>query len=750
MAPQRAASIRQYLLNLRSLSLAVPLVFFLSPGLSRADAAPEAAAEADAPADSGGLAEIVVTAQKRAQLALETPLSVTALDAGALQDRQVRALEDISMVSPGIRSGEQNGVNRLFIRGIGLSSFASGADPSSAFYVDGVYVGRPGFQLTSFYDVDRLEVVRGPQGTLYGRNATGGAVNMITRLPTDTASGYLDATVGNYNLNQEQGALSGPITSDGTLRGRIAFNMLNHAGYGEDAAQHHPVNDANIQSVRGTLQFLPTDKIDIRLIGEYFHENDNNYFTSSFGAYPGNTLAGLQGPSNPLNGNVPAGIERSNSQDAATALPGKTNRREAYAVTGDARIELTDNIHFESITGWRKNARHNASDSEDTSAGLGNTFYNEWSNQVSQEFQLGWHDSKLDAIGGLYYYHEDIGNYVNVPFIQFGPDVVYVQTGAMSINAYAAFAQATYSILPEFRVTGGVRYSSEKREETGEFTGPLAPTVPLSGSKKWPSFTPKLGLEYDLFKGTLVYASATRGFKSGTFNVGQNNPPIDPEKIWAYEAGVKSSLLDHRLEVTGAAFLYDYSNLQVNKIIGIATVTTNAASARNKGLEIAARARVTEHFNVDANATYLAATFSDFHSINPLTNNPGPTGDGDDLAGKMLPGAPRWQGAVGLEYTQPLPGGASLTGRTDYQYTSRIFFSEFNDPILGMGPYGKLNAFLRYDSSGGNWSLTAWGKNITNKLIASSNTLGIGLWGFPIYGAFEPPATYGATFSIKF
>ena len=116
----------------------------------------------------------------------------------------------------------------------------------------------------------------------------------------------------------------------------------------------------------------------------------------------------------------------------------------------------------------------------------------------------------------------------------------------------------------------------------------------------------------------------------------------------------------------------------------------------------------------------------------------------------MLPGAPRWQGGVGLEYTQPLPGGSSLTGRTDYQYTSRIYFSEFNDPILGMGPYGKLNAFVRYDSASGNWALTGWGKNLTNKLIASSNTLGIALWGFPIYGAFEPPATYGVTLSVKF
>src|SRR5437868_5312491 len=228
MAPQRAASIRQYLLNLRSLSLAVPLVFFLSPGLSHADAPADAAGgPADAPADSGGLQEIVVTAQKRAQLALETPLSLTALDAASLQDRQVKALEDISMVSPGIRSGEQNGVNRLFIRGIGLSSFASGADPSSAFYVDGVYVGRPTEQMSSMYDIDRVEVVRGPQGTLYGRNATGGAVNVITKAPTAETSGYMELTAGNYDLHETRGAVSGALNSSRTLLGRLAFDLEN-------------------------------------------------------------------------------------------------------------------------------------------------------------------------------------------------------------------------------------------------------------------------------------------------------------------------------------------------------------------------------------------------------------------------------------------------------------------------------------------------------------------------------------------
>ncbi|MCK9503705.1 MAG: TonB-dependent receptor [Porticoccaceae bacterium] len=698
-----------------------------------------------------GLEEIVVTAQKRAQNAMDTPLSLTALDGDSLKNRQVATMEDLRLVSPGLRSGNAGGVNRLFIRGIGLQSFASGADPSAAFYVDGVFIGRPSFQLGSFFDVDRVEVVRGPQGTLYGRNATSGAVNLHSRRPTEELSGYLEVTAGNYQMHETSGAISSALDSEGKVLGRLAFHQLNRDGYGDDVTGHHPVNDANQQSARGTLQFLPTDDVDITIIGEYHKEKDNNYFTTNHGAYPGFTLAGLQGAANPANGWVPAGIAIENSHDAATNLFGDTNNREVFALTALANVDLTDTFSLASTTGWRKGSRTNANNSDGTSAGLGNTFYNEDNEQFSQELQLTYTDDRLDAVAGVFYYEEEIENYVYVPFYQFssGPGdtpVPYEQDGVMDIEAWAVFSQATYAIQPDLRLTLGARYSRETREHQGQFTGLFVPVYVADEEKTWSSFTPKVGIEYDLFDNTLLYASWTKGFKSGTYNVGQNNPVIDPEEIKAYEVGFKSQLWDNRLELTGAGFFYDYTDLQVNKIIGIATVTTNAGEAENKGIELATRAQLTDRLMLDANFTWLDATFTEFTSINPINEAAGE----QDLRGNMLPGAPEYSAGIGLSYEIPLASGAFVIPRVDATYTDQVFFSEFNDPYVAQDSVTKVNASIRYESADGKLNVTAWGKNITDEYVITNISLGIGLWGLPLYGGVEAPATYGVTLGYNF
>lgn len=701
------------------------------------------------PAGGSQLDEIIVTAQKRQQRAIDTPISITALDATALADHQITTLADLQFVSPGIRDGQQNGVNRLFIRGIGLTSFSSGADPSSGFYVDGIYIGRPTEQLSSMYDVARIEVLRGPQGTLYGRNSTGGAVNLITNAPTSEFSGYMNETVGNYDLHESQGAISGPLNSTGTVLGRVAYDFLNRGGYGEDFGTHHAVNDANKQNVRGTIEFKINEKTDLKITGEFTHESDNDYYTLSFGAYPGYVLAGLQGPANPANGNVPAGISISNSQDVATALPDRTNKRTGGAISADLRIDLTDNLRFTSLTGWRQFQRYNANNSDDTSAGLGSSLFSEWNHQISQEFQLNYHDSKWDTVGGLYFYNEKIKNLTQVPFPQFtgvfapGP-LNYFQSGTMPINAIAAYAQSTYSIRPDLRLTLGGRFSAEERHSVGFFTGVPPQLQPIDQEKTWRSFTPKFGVEYDMAKDTLVYASATNGFKSGTFEIGQINPPINPEKIWAYEIGLKSEFFDHRVDFTSAVFYYDYKDLQVNKIINISLVTVNAAAAKNKGIELAARAKATSHLTFDANATYLKATFTQFESTNPVTS------EQQSLAGNMLPGAPKVNAGLAAAYDIPLQNSANLTLRAEAAYQSKIYFSEFAVDALSQGAATKLNASARYLSSSGKWTATLWGKNVTNKQIASSKIVTIGLWGYPIFGSLEPPATYGLTLGYKF
>ena len=734
------------------------------------DAAPKAST-----GDSVAPGEIIVTAQRRAQSVNKVPMSITALDTKALEVKQVATMADLAFASPGIRAGQQQGVTRIFIRGIGLNSFSSGADPSIAFYADGVYVGRPTAQASSFYDVQRIEVLRGPQGALYGRNATGGAVNVLTQAPERTAGGYINLTAGNYGLFEGEGAVNLPLSTNGDWRSRISAHIVDRGGYGYDYTAKHDVNDAKTQSVRGQLQYENGTGLNVRLIADYHHENDYDDYTTSFGAYPGYTLQGLAGTVDP-NGNPIKGIAITGGQDAATALVGKTNVREGESVTLNATIPLAQGLSLNSITGYRNWDRYNGSDSDGTSAGLGNTYYTENSRQISQELVLNYNSGKFNLVGGLSYYHEKIDNHVFVPFVQYG--LQYIQNGYMKIDAYAAYAQATYSILPKLRVTAGGRYSSETRDEVGTFT--LGVTSDTSGKSTWSKFTPKFGIEVDVAPDVMAYASATNGFKSGTYNIGQVNPAIQPETIWAYEAGINGKFFDRKLQLHAAYFHYDYTNLQVNKVIGIATVTTNAASAKIDGFEVSGSLKVVPGLTLDGSFNYIDSRFTTFFSTNPLiptgpyniagnassgftpaymtwvAANPGitPTFGGvggieQNLSGNQLPGSPKYSATGGIQYEYSVPGAGKLTTRADVEWASKINYSEFGDVALSQKAVAKVNALMRYDSPSF-WSLSVWGKNLTNANIISNELVTIALWGYPRYGAIEPPRTFGGTLSLRF
>ncbi|MES2494305.1 MAG: TonB-dependent receptor plug domain-containing protein, partial [Pseudomonadota bacterium] len=441
----------------------IPLAIAASPALAEEAQADQAPAE-QTPATAGvaNSGEIIVTAQRRAQLISKVPMSLTALDNSALETRQVTDMKDLQFAAPGIRAGQQQGVTRIFIRGIGLNSFSSGADPSIAFYSDGVYIGRPTAQASAFYDVERIEVLRGPQGALYGRNATGGAVNVISRSAEREFGGYLNLTAGNYELLEAEGAINAPLSADGDLRMRVAAHVIDRGGYGYDFGVDHDINDSKAQSVRGQLQYEDGTGLNLRLIGEYHHENDYNNYTMSFGAYPGYVLQGVEGTPDPMGeeGDLLQGIYINGlTQDTASALVGKTNIREGAAVTLNAMVPLGEGLSLNSISSFRSWDRYNASNSDGTSAGLGSTYYTENSQQFSQEAVLNFTSGPLSIIAGASYYHEKLSNYVLVPFIQVPTN--YIQDGTLNIDAYAAYGQATLAVIPSVRVTVGGRYSSE-------------------------------------------------------------------------------------------------------------------------------------------------------------------------------------------------------------------------------------------------------------------------------------------------
>jgi iron complex outermembrane receptor protein len=712
------------------------------------------------------LEEVIVTAEKRAENVNTVPISITALSADDLATKQVSSLADLGAVAPGVINGNLQGQNRLFIRGIGLNSIATGADGSSAFNVDEIYVARPAEQLMSFFDVERVEVLRGPQGTLYGRNATGGSVNVFSRRPTDTFSGYLTASLGNYSKVDLDGAASGPLTADGRLTGRIAFQTAAHNGYGRNIVvdgrgtgidgfgNRNPIDDEHRQAIRGTLQFKATDNVDATLIAEYGREDDHNFAQHGFGSDP---LAAQFGFVN-FGCAIYGATCLFNSRDVANE---STNvfRTSLIAVTGIVDVKINDSLAFKSITGYRKFFTFHDLDAETSTYPSGPVSYDTNSKQISEELQLLYTSDKLKGVMGLYYYDEKLRSRVYAGFqeqnLALPPDTLflpfyYEEFGESHIKAWAPFTQWTYSITPGFRATAGIRYSHESRDNIGAFHGVGPPPVPLNQEKSWSDTSPKVGLDFDLAEGVMVYASYGKGFKSGIFNVGQENPPINPEKVKAVEVGLKGQFFDKRLETTVALFSSKYTDLQVNKIIGIGTQTVNAAKAKIKGAEFAMRAAVTENFLVNADFTYLDAKFEEFFSLHPVDVAVNPLAADRNLAGNQLPGAPKTAVNVGLEYRFPFSSGASITPRIDVNHRSRVHYSEFNELAQSQDAVTKANATIRYTPANDRWYLMAWGKNITNKTILSSTSRSIALWGFPMAGTYEPPATYGLTLNVKF
>jgi len=692
------------------------------------------------------LEEVIVTAQKRQENVQDAALAITAISGHDLEARNFESLFDLNQFSPSVISGQIGGMNRLFIRGIGMSSLAEGNDPSSAFHVDGIYVGRPSAQLTSMFDIDRIEIVRGPQGTLYGRNATGGAVNVITRKPTEDFEGYISASFGNYKSQKYDGAISGPLNKLKTVLGRLAVSVSKNDGYVQNEYLNRKTEDQDSYGLRGTLDWDLSPSANILLSAEYSNEDDENYAAAPFGAYPGFTLFSDTVPG------LPKAIVGVRDKTSVSMI--NVNKREFSSLGGTLALDISENWIFKSITGWRRAAYDNTYDSDNGPVtNVGDFYADTKAEQFSEEIQFSYDSDKLQFIAGLFYFDEKVDVDRRVKFDTFfGPGNTYNPKGKMDIETWAVFSQVTYSLAQKFRLTAGGRYSAEKRYHDGAFQGAdnSVPPVIVVQDKSWGDFTPKLGVEYDLSDQMLLFVSYTEGFKSGSFNIGENNDDgngnhfYDPEFITAYEVGLKGSTYDDRLRFSLTGFYYDYEDLQLNKVIGISTRTVNAATAKNKGIEFEIQSFVGENFLLQADLSYLDAEFTEFDAINPLT------GLSEDLSGNKLPGSMEWTANLGFEWTIPVKIEGSLILNVHANYVSDRYFSEFNDPVIGQDAVTRYNSSLNYSDPAGRYTLSLWGKNLSNENVASNKFLGVDAFGFPIVGSWYPPRTYGVKLKFNF
>ena len=700
----------------------------------------------------GGLEEIVVTAERRSESLQNVPASVVAFSGAALENAGITNSVDLPFLTPGLLVSTNGSFGQPYLRGVGSDIINPGADSPVAVFIDNAYQSRPTAAITDFYDVDRVEVLKGPQGTLYGRNASGGALNIVTRDPDKTLSADGEFDYGNFDQQRAQATLNASVGNDAAVRVAGYFSQNN--GYDRNLFDGGRLDDENVSAIRGKLKYGFGAVFSLVLTAEYTHQNDTR-----------NTIGKvLDTPALPL----PV-------RDLAPLLgyTAPTIPSDPYVVDFDFRPSIwLDQTRFNAAASWNLGAVELKSITaftdmrtisyNDLDATQINFSYDEEADKsraVTQSLQLSsLNQDGFRWIGGLEYLHENGAQYFDARLPFFGPPSPIligptspiageVWNSTLSTNAYAGYFEGNEPITDKITLTAGLRYSWEKKQADflqsiidpfGALTGtPGTLLIPAHPEDSWKAWTPKFRFEYRPVPGTLLYASATRGFKSGGFNLMNTGETFQPEKIWSYEVGLKADWLDNRLRTNAAVFYYDYKDLQVNQFSGVTNLITNAASSAIKGVEVEFSGKPVQAVQTDLSIAYLDARYRQY-----LTENANLIGTPEvDLSGNRLPKAPRITVTAGTEVSAPLAEAGKLTGRLEIHYQSQVYFDQFNTPQLTQGGYALLNGRLSFAPKSPHWDVAVFGRNLTNKAYRQSMVRVDNVFGTEaFYGA---PRTYG-------
>lgn len=708
---------------------ATALLIVLPASLVRA-AEPNATA---APVAPDTVEVVVVTAEKRAESAQKIPVAISALDDEALKRSNIDSMRNIQNLVPSLQFGSVDGAALMSIRGISSLVLGPGGDPAVAVHLDGVYLARAQYQDAALYDIERVEVLRGPQGTVNGRNATGGAVNIITKKPTNEFGGYANVALGNYNSLKTSGAVGGPLIGDNLLW-RVAWRSEDHKGYTPNRNTGERLDEANQFSARAQLLAKLGTDAEFLLSLDTDRANTSGYSQIVLGTVTGQALPGVL-----LGGNVATGR-------AVSANDPAYYKRQAYGASGHFKFNF-DGFTFNSITGYRELRERVAADLDGTSFQFMQAFYTRDQWQLSQELNLVSNsESPLQWLFGLYYLKERQESDETYSFPSVGFDLSI--GGPPVTDSYAAYGQASYALTDELKVTAGLRYTLDQKKA---FEYSRIPQFAINGEANlrgnWAAWTPKVSVDYSPFDDTLLYASVSRGFRSGGFNIGGlQGTAFAPEVVWSYEAGFKHQFFDNRYALNMAVFQSDYSDLQVFQIRNLLATVDNAASATIRGAEVEFIALPGYGIRLDVVASYTDSEFDKFASVDAANPGLGLI----NLSGYQLPRAPKTKLNIGLQKQWDMDDSGIFTLRGEYHWTSRVYFSEFNDPLVSQPGVSVWNAMATYETSDGRYRLSAYADNITDETIYSNKLVGAALLGFNIISWPAPPRTFGVELGVKF
>ena len=659
------------------------------------------------------LEEVIVTAEKRESSLQDTALSITAYDGDYLRSFEIQEVQDLSVQTPSMAFSRAGGEAQIYLRGVGNNTFGIGVDPSVALHLDGVYLGRSQMGLGQFLDVERVEVLRGPQGTLYGRNATGGTLNIISKKPGDEWNGDIQGYFGNFDRKDVRLGVGGPVSDQVGVR--VAFRAMDDDGFTDDLdpAGGDEIDDQSALVGRATLEFTPVENLSLTVTGDWTDFTSGN-----------RTIRPLDdtGIAQVL-GALPLGDFDETRNNLPTFHDFQTG-----GVTATLVWDITPNIQLTSVTGYRTFEDQFQFNTDGTELDVTITQFERDTEQFSQEIRLA--SVGLDRwewmIGG-FYYNEEKEEALGLPNRKFltGGNPPYTPNsfnifGENETDSVAVFGQVSFQATEKIKLTFGARYTDEEKEDLGatrfiggDFTGistpanTTNPTVVRDVTESWDAFTPKFGIDYDHTDDMKFYFTASRGFKSGGTNSLSTQPtPFDPEFVWAYEGGLKSTFNGGRTRANFAGFYYDYEDLQVSTFIDGTVRIDNATTADIFGFEAEISTIVTENLTWDFNFSYLDAEYGNFVSTFAGSS------EVVNLEGNTLINAPEFKIYSAVNYEQPLVSGGTLAFTGQVSYQDEVFFTKENESLLSQDGFALVDVRLAYRPADARWEIAGVARNL--------------------------------------
>lgn len=638
------------------------------------------------------LGELVVTAQKRSESIQDVPAAVTAVSAQTLADRGISTPTDLQFVVPSMQAGNLLGQTAFTIRGVGLNQ----GSPGVALHVDGVYQPRPSMGSLTQTDIARVEVLRGPQGTLYGRNANGGAINFITEGPRAAFEGYVLGSYATYDDSRLQGVINVPLGD--RVRTRLVVDRWERGeGFVKNVLPDgQDVDRGRTLSGRLRLQadLLEDLTFDLGLTGLH-GEGPTSYFT----LYNVPTAAATAANPYLVGAIVPLEPRRIAANDPIGA------ERDFGMASGAFTWNLGD-FQLKSISSYQRLADHEVRDDDSINVSAFPSERYARSRTVTHELNLSGDVGPVSAVIGAFYMRDSAYDRLAYDFrlgiapLPAGSQLVHESIRTLT-KSKAIFGDATWRLTDRARIVGGVRFSEDKLTQTQRGLLAMGPTPPIdscplrTNEVTYRSTTPRIGAQFDITGESNVYATFSKGFKSGGWNIYSCANGFSPEKLTSYEAGWKNRFFQNTVILNASAFYYDYTDLQLSQVVGLVRLIRNAAAAKVKGVELESAWRPNEYWTINANAALLDAKFTDFTSIDALAPQLG----AQDVDGNRLANAPKASANLGVAYrTDPLSIGGTLTARADVSYRSKVYFREFNGPLDGQKGYSVVNAALIWDS----------------------------------------------------